>query len=70
MSITLTLGWWLIPAIITIIVFIKWGIYTLGRESGGDYDFGVDVLLGLLVAAVVSMFSWTIYLGIALLLKP
>ena len=62
MSITLTFGWWLIPAIITLIAFGKWGVYAMKRQRGVDYDFGIDVLLGLLVAGLVSMTTWTGYL--------
>ena len=75
MSITLTFGWWLIPAIITLIAFGKWTIYVLQRESGGDYDFGddlgVNAVIGLLVAAIISSFSWMVYFGMLLcFLRP
>ncbi len=61
MDIKLHLGWWLLPFLITIITFGKLSIYCAKRKSGGDYDFGVDILLLGAGAAIISLTAWLIY---------
>lgn len=55
MNMTVTLGWWIIPAIISIITL--W--WSSKQNYSGDYNFtGVIVFLG---AGFVIMTAWAIY---------
>ena len=60
MSLTITLGWWIIPALITVTVLVwSW------RER--------DPLVGafqLLAALAITGFSWAIYLAARLWSQP
>lgn len=53
---TITLGWWLLPTIITIAAFV----WAFSDSEAGDIA-GAFLLLG---AMVVSLFAWVLYLGI------
>lgn len=68
MSITITLGWWMLPLAVSLIALGKTLHYAANRKITGDYDFGVDVLLIAAVSLIVSLGAWTIYLGIKLAL--
>jgi hypothetical protein len=70
MSFSISLGWWLLPAVITAIAFAWAG--ALGRRQcssspkGGDYNFstlfdGIFCGFVLLVATVVSLIAWLVY---------
>lgn len=50
---TITLHWWIFP----IGLFIAPFVYSFFRSSGGDYDFGFDVMLAFAVC-------WFMALGI------
>lgn len=67
MNLTITLGWWLIPAAITAAAFGKAALYVAKREPRGDYDFGLDILLVWGAALIVSLVAWVTYLGLRLL---
>lgn len=67
MNITISLGWWLIPAAITALAFAKASLYVAKRKPGGDYDFGVDILFMGAAALIVSMAAWLAYFGLKLL---
>lgn len=67
MNINIHLGWWLIPAAFTALCFIKLAIYTAKRTPGGDYDFGGDIILLLILAIAASAIAWAAYFGICLL---
>lgn len=66
MSLTITLGWWLIPAVITAISLGTAAIYVAKREPGGDYNFGVNILLVGAAALIVSLVAWVTYFGLRL----
>ena len=67
MNFTITLGWWLLPTIITLVVFGRLAAYCITRKSGSDYDFGLDILVFFGMAAAVSLGSWVGYLAVRLL---
>jgi hypothetical protein len=60
MEITIGFGWWLLPAVLTIISF---GMAFANMSSGGgDYSFaGVFNLILLLAAAVPALLFWLIW---------
>lgn len=60
-SFTITMGWWLIPAIITLISFaftykVVWIDY-----ARDDWGQGLILLFYGSIAAIVSLLSWLIY---------
>jgi hypothetical protein len=58
MDITITFGAWMIPAIITIIAF-GWAFTVEGKSSG--IGAGIQTLICLAPASLISMFAWMIY---------
>jgi len=61
MELTITFGWWLIPAVITLLSF---GTVTfMSRDMGNDqYGAGAVIAAGFyLLAAVVSLLAWLIW---------
>ena len=60
---TITISWWAIPLIITIISFIvAWRLKP--KNVGGDYSFigdGIAFLFFYGIATVVSLVSWLIW---------
>ena len=64
MTFTISLGWWLIPAIITILSWAKFASYNIKRRPGGDYDFGIDLIVYFCLACVISLIPWTVYFAI------
>jgi hypothetical protein len=61
MEITIGFGWWLIPAVITLLSF---GISAfMSRDLGNDrFGAGAVIALGFyLMAAVVSLLAWLIW---------
>lgn len=53
---TITIGWWLIPLIVTIICFVLAAIY---GKSQGAYDF--VFIIYWLAAAIVSLTAWLVW---------
>lgn len=53
MNMTITLYWWYLPTILFLAPFV----YSHFRTPGGDYDFGVDVML-------ISLGCWGVALGV------
>ncbi len=67
---TLTLGWWLIPAIITI--FCVYKIYRTNGITGSSSMSGVgSAIEGLIMVAwfVPALLAWVIYFGLVALIK-
>ena len=56
MAFTITLGWWLIPAALTIIIAWYWGWH----------DYGSDLIGAVLFVAAFGLISfvWMVYFGI------
>lgn len=64
MTITLTFGWWLLPAIVTAAVFgfVIWQERKRPSVGGlGDVGGAAITFMGALVAAVVSLAAWLIW---------
>lgn len=65
MTITIGLGWWLLPAAVTVAAFVwRWWLHkgeprTYGGYSGiGD---GIGRLLSLFAALTAALFAWLIW---------
>ncbi|MFG1465278.1 hypothetical protein V5F77_20550 [Xanthobacter sp. DSM 24535] len=67
MTISISLGWWLLPAIITVASYASALVLSARSASrtprGGNYNFGSmwDAMLAvvlLLIATVISMAAW------------
>jgi asparagine N-glycosylation enzyme membrane subunit Stt3 len=54
---TFTIGWWALPTIITVALFVFW--YFWSDESGRDY--GIDAFLKFVAAVIGSLAVWLIY---------
>ena len=61
-SITITAGWWLVPLVITVSAFIIAELKT--PPNRGGFLSGLEGGFLNLIALVVSLFSWVIYLAI------
>lgn len=57
---TVTLGWWLVPFVLTL-VFVGHLFIPLNRT--GDYDFGFDGLIKSGALLIVALISWVVYLA-------
>lgn len=66
MSLTLILGWWLIPTAITLYVFWRAARYAKNHGPRSDYNFGLDVLIGYGVAFIIALVAWFIYVVVRL----
>lgn len=61
MELTITFGWWLIPAVITLLSF---GAVTfMSRDAGSDQSGAGSIIAAgfYLLAAVVSLLAWLIW---------
>lgn len=58
MSMTITLGWWIIPAIITIAAL--WWMFS--QDYRGDYNFNAVIIVP--VTGFVICLTWLIYTAI------
>ena len=66
MSITLTSGSWLIPALITIVLFVGWRGFgvRMERSSGGMFPDAMGAVAeaaGYVVAALLSVIVWLVW---------
>lgn len=63
MTFTLVLGWWMIPAVITVGAFVWSLLRTVTEPRGGDYSFGPEVVFitTMPAAIIVSLLSWLIW---------
>lgn len=67
-ALTITIGWWIIPAIITLIGFIA-AIWAIGEDKGGYMaGLGSMLIIGVFIFPIVSV-SWIIYLAAIALSK-
>lgn len=63
MSYTITLGWWLLPAVLTIVLLL-WAIWPREDEqpSGGYFDFFfLPAMFRSALALIVSLIAWLIW---------
>lgn len=58
MSVTLTLGWWIIPAVMT----VAWVAYGFMPARHDDYDATFVGVVRWLTALAAVQFSWIVYL--------
>ncbi|KAA3527062.1 hypothetical protein GOZ96_04815 [Agrobacterium vitis] len=61
MTFTIGFGWWIVPAVITLLAF-GYAAF-MSREEGND-QYGVAAIISLgfyLMAAVVSLLAWLIW---------
>lgn len=63
MSFTITIGWWIIPVILTLGML---GMTLRPWESEGPYDIS---FLFRILWLIPILFVWVVYLAIALILK-
>lgn len=61
MSVTITLGWWIIPAALT----VAWVAYGFMPTRHDDYDTKIVGVVRLLTALSAVQFSWIVYLVFA-----
>lgn len=58
---TITLGWWVIPAAMTL-AFILWGFMPAPPPRGyGNIADGLVVLISMLGGAIVCLIAWLIW---------
>ncbi len=60
MTFTITMGWWILPAVITLVSFMAAICFAVFTRSEGDFN-AFDVIFGggaLMVATIVSLISW------------
>lgn len=58
MSVTLTLGWWIIPAVMT----VAWVAYGFMPARPSDYGADIAGVARLLASLIVVLISWIVYL--------
>ena len=61
MTVSLSLGWWLVPVLVTILAFAR-AILLIRRQTPGS-DYGavynaVAAFIMLMIAAVISLAAW------------
>ena len=56
---------WLLVLVASVAPFAGvWFWSNFIRRSGGDYDFGVDIVIYGLVAIVIGLIFWIVYLAL------
>jgi hypothetical protein len=62
MDITITLGWWMAPAIVTVAGFVWMLVWNSGEEfSGGMFDWACRPLLSAPAWLISSLTAWLIW---------
>lgn len=67
MTLSLTLGWWIVPVVITLVSYLVAYLATPSRTNSYDwYGFGtlfdgIIILFGLLAATIVSLVAWLVW---------
>lgn len=66
MTITLSLGWWLAPAILSVVLLVGWRIFGVRMQPNNSSMFpdaggALMELCGYLVAALLSVIAWLIW---------
>jgi hypothetical protein len=73
MTFSITLGWWLVPVIVTVGAFVAYAWWeSVQKPSGGDYGRIGDAVGGLIVfggALILALVAWLIYLGLVVALS-
>lgn len=63
MIITITIGWWILPAILSLLAVL----WCNSLDYGGDYNFTGAISLP--ITAFVICFVWMVYFGVRLALS-
>lgn len=67
MTLSLTIGWWIVPVVITLVSYLVAYLATPSRTCSYDwYGFGtlfdgIIILFGLLAATIVSLVAWLVW---------
>lgn len=61
MNILIPLGWWLVPALITVVMVI-WTVRT--PYHGGFYGADLAAIFQFFAAVIITLATWMIYFGI------
>ena len=72
MTFSITLGWWLVPVIVTVGAFVAYAWWESEQTPSGDYGRIGAVIGSLLVfsgAIIASLVAWLIYLGLVVVLS-
>ena len=60
-QVQITIGWWLLPLLVTIVSFGRVGIWHRRHRGSCHWDLCTDMAIYYLVAAVVSLVAWLVY---------
>lgn len=61
-TVTITFGWWLIPAIITLIcLYFIFGIWFDQKNTSSGLFDGVFEFIASLIVAIPALLSWLVY---------
>ena len=72
MTFSITLGWWLVPAIVTVCAFGAFALWEADQKPAGDYGRIGAAMVALIMfggAVVVALVAWLIYLGLVVALS-
>ncbi len=71
MTISLTLGWWLLPTAITVIslAFALWPVKVKDYHPVSILFGGFEALARIATATIISLLSWVIYLALYIALN-
>ena len=63
LAFTITVGWWILPALITLLSFIAFVFAWRDdyRSGSGGYLTGLETFIALLIAVAMSSMSWLLY---------
>lgn len=66
MTVTISFGWWILPAVITVVSFIGWRMFGVRMDThnvGYLPDFGgcLFEIIGYLAAALLSVSAWLLW---------
>ena len=61
MTLTITLGLWLIPLAITLVAFIVAEVYRRSLSPGGDLGIDIRPMIAYFLAIVVTLISWLVW---------
>lgn len=64
MTITITAGWWMIPTVVTAVVWIRaiWDIHQIPPATGpGSVFLALQALIYAGIATIISLAAWLIW---------
>ncbi|WP_043588086.1 hypothetical protein [Geminisphaera colitermitum] len=69
LTFTLTFGWWLIPAALTLAVFSLWAFTGYRDYQQSGWFVGIWAVFTGMAVIAASAIIWAVYFGILLLLR-